>query len=266
MKWMLVTVAALIACLLLAGGAIAQETNLDGVAFEQKPDALIDTAATFKDETGRSVKLADLLQDRPTVLMIGFYQCPMLCDPLLQNMATSLKRVPMTAGKEFNVITLSIDPAETPALSASKKAELFKAYGHPDSADGWHCLTGDKDNIDRLTASVGYRYATLPGQQFSHPAGLILLTPSGHVSRYLLGMTFQSWDLRMAILEAAQGKISGVTNAVLLRCYHYDPATGRYGFAIQSALRITGCLTATALFASIAYLSYRYRQKPEALI
>ncbi len=241
--------------------AFAQRSLLNDVSFEQKLSAAIAADATFKDETGQTVRIGDLLQDRPTVLMVGFYECPMLCDPLLQNLASSLKKLELSAGKDFNVITLSISPSETPELAAAKKAELVKAYGRPETAAGWHCLTGTTAMIDQFTGSVGFHYAPLPGGQFSHPAGLIILTPGGHVNRYLLGMTFQARDMRLAIVESSQGKIGTLSDAVLLRCYHYDPATGKYGFAIQAALQTAGCATALLLFGTIGFLGYRYRQK-----
>jgi protein SCO1/2 len=258
----------LVAAVLLLGAVptFGQRSNLDQVAFEQKPNALVDGHAVFKDETGKDVHVTDLLNDRPTILMIGFYECPMLCDPLLQNLATSLKHLPLMAGKDFNVVTISIDPHETPTLAAAKKAELLKAYNRPGTEAGWHCLTGDEKAINAFTASVGYRYAVIAGGQFSHPAGLVILTPDGHISKYLMGMTFQAWTLRLALVDSSQGKIGTVSDAVLLRCYHYDPATGKYGLAIQSALRVGGCLTAAVLFGAIGWFSYRYRQKPEPTV
>jgi len=249
--------------LFLCASAVAQISPLDNVSFEQKLGQPAAIDATFADHTGKTVTLGQLVHDRPVILMMGFYNCPMLCDPILKNLASSLKRVELSAGKDFDVIAVSINPDEKPALAAGKRDSLIKAYGRPGTDDGWQCLTGDLTNIEKLATSVGYHYAPLPGGQFSHPAGLILLTPDGKIDRYLIGMTFQGRDLRLALVETSAGKIGTFSDAVLLRCYHYDPATGRYGFAIQSALRGGGILTATLLFSSVVWMSYRYRQRPE---
>ena len=248
---------------LAAAPAFAQRSPVDDVAFEQKLNAPVAADARFIDETGASVRFGDLLNGKPTVMMVGFYECPMLCDPILQNLAASLKRVDLTPGKDFNINTLSINPTEGADMAAGKKAELLKAYGRPETAAGWHVLTGQTDQIDKFTASIGYHFAPLPGNQYSHPAGLIMLTPDGHIDRYLIGMTFQPNDLRLGLVESSKGTIGTINDNILLRCYHYDPSTGKYGFAIQKALEVGGCSTAAILFLSIGWMSYRYRQRPE---
>ena len=246
----------------LARAAAAQQVPVDKVAWNQKLDGPVAADATFTDDHGRTVRFGDLLSNKPAVVMLGFYQCPMLCDLVLQNLSQTLKRVDLTPGKDFDVIVLSIDPTETTALAAAKKKNMIAAYGRPETAKGWRFLTGRQDQIDTLAASVGFGYAPLPGGQFSHPAGLIVLTPTGHNARYLMGMRTPPRDMRLALVEASQGKIGTFSDAILLRCYHYDPATGKYGFAIQTTLRVAGCGMVLVMAGGILFMARKYRQKP----
>jgi protein SCO1/2 len=215
------------------------------VGIDQHIDAQVPTDLVFHDEAGRDVRLAEYFGRRPIVLSLVYYGCPMLCTTVLNELTVSLNVMPTSVGEQFDILTISFDPAETPALAAKKKAEYLRSYRRPHGQDGWHFLTGDAASIAALTRAVGFRYAkdpTAPGQ-FIHAGGLMVLTPSGKISRYFFGINYAPKDLRLALAEASQEKSGSLTNAILLFCFHYDPHTGRFTLAILNFLKAGATLT-----------------------
>lgn len=229
-----------------------------GVKFEQHLDAQVPVDLTFRDSSGKEVTLRDCLDGQPAVLALVYYQCPMLCTLVLNGLVRSLKACPLEAGRDFRVIALSIDPTETPELALKKKMSYVDSYGKGDGS-GWRFLTGEESAIRKVADAVGYRYRYVPESgQYAHPAGLVVLTPGGRAARYLYGVEYPSRDLRLALVEAGNGKIGTAVDELLLVCFHYDPATGKYGFAIVTALRVGGGLTVLG----IAWLIWRLARRP----
>jgi protein SCO1/2 len=226
--------------------------TLAAVGFDQKLDAAVPPELTFRDEGGRVVRFDALLGGKPTILALVYYQCPMLCTETLNGLVRALRALSFDAGRHFNVVIASIDPRETPALAAAKKAVYVERYGRPGAAQGWTFLTGDEASIRRLAAAVGFRYAYDPDlRQYAHATGLVVLTPGGRVSRYLYGVEYPAGDVRLALVEAAAGKIGSPVDLLLLYCYHYDPLSGRYGLIVTRVLRAAGALTVLLLAALI---------------
>lgn len=241
--------------LALVGGAAAAQVQdnalpaaLRGVRFDQRLGESLPLDATFVDSTGRSLELGELFGARPVVLVLAYYDCPMLCTLVLNGVVASLRAVDFDAGDAFDVVVVSFDPRETPQLAAAKKANYVASYGRAADGSGWHFLTGDAANITRLTEAVGFHYTyDADLDQFAHSAGIVLATPGGVLSRYFYGIDFPPRDLRLGLIEAADSRIGGVVDQVLLFCFHYDPATGRYSVATLNAVRAGGVLTVAAL-------------------
>ena len=233
---------------------------LESVDYEQKLNAQVPLDLTFVDETGNSVQLSQYFGRRPVVLLFAYYECPMLCTLVLNNLTKSLKNLQFTPGDQFEIVTVSIDPAETPELAAEKKAAYLQEYNRPGADSGWHFLTGGHAEIDSLARSVGFRYAyDHQIDQYAHPAGVILLTPEGRVSRYILGIDYPPKDLRLGLVEAAERKIGTPVDQFFLLCYRYDPQNGRYTLVIENVLRLAGSATALALGGLIFWLLRRER-------
>jgi protein SCO1/2 len=173
-----------------------------------------------------------------------YYECPMLCTQILSSITSTLGVLSLDTGRDFELVMVSFDPRETPAVAREKKAMYLERYSRPAAESGWHFLTGDQASIDRVTSAAGFRYAwDEDTQQFAHPSGIVVATPDGRLSRYLFGIDFGPRDLRLALVEASEGKIGTLVDSVLLYCYHYDPMIGKYGFVIMRALRIAGAAT-----------------------
>lgn len=212
--------------------------DLSRVKFEQHPGQQISRDLIFRDETGRSLKFGALFGNRPVIFVPGYYHCPMLCTLINDGLINALQNLRASVGTDFDVVELSIDPNETAAAAAERKALYVRRYGRSGAAAGWHCLTGNSDAIRQLTDEAGYRYAYDPEiKQYAHPSGVIVLTPDGKISRYVFGVTFNSTELRDALAAAREGKSGSVVSQILLLCYHYNPITGKYGALILSALR-----------------------------
>jgi protein SCO1/2 len=236
------------------------------VGVDQKMDQLIPLDLTFTDWTGKDVKLADYFGKRPVVLALVYYECPMLCTQVLSGLVGSLEGLMFDAGKEFDVVVLSFDPGETPALAAGKRQFFLKRYSRPGTDGGVHFLTGREENIKKLADAVGFRYVyDARIDQFAHPAAITILTPAGHVSRYLFGIEFAPKDLRLAMVEASNNKIGSALDQALLFCYHYDPENGRYGVAIINLVRLGGIATVGALGAFIFLTLRRERRQDTAV-
>jgi protein SCO1/2 len=189
----------------------------------------------------------------------------MLCNEVLNSLLRSLNALAFDVGKEFEVVTVSIDPGETPVLAARKKAAYLKRYGRTGANLGWHFLTGDEASIRRLAGALGFRYVYDPRtDQYAHPAGLAIATPQGRIARYFFGISYPARDLRLGLIEAAAGKIGSPMDQILLMCFHYDPRTGKYNVAIMNAIRFLGCLTLASL-GTFLFVMFRRDQREKAL-
>ena len=230
---------------------------LRDVGFDQKIGARIPLDTPFHDENGRTVRLGDLFHGRPVVLALAYYECPMLCTMVLNGVVSGLKPLALSAGKDFDVIAVSFNPRETSTLAKAKRVNYLDRYGKPGTEDGWHFLTGDPASIDALTSAVGFRYAwDASAKQYAHPSGVVLLTPDGQVSRYLFGVEYEPKDLKLGLIESSQGKLGTLTDQVMLYCFHYDPATGRYSAAVMNLVR-AGAVVTLVLLALFLILSWR---------
>ena len=221
---------------------------LSEVRFEQRLNEQLPLDARFKDAAGRDVTLGDFFGKRPVVLAFVYYECPMLCTQVLNGLTSSLGVLDETVGREFDVVAISFDPRETPALADGKKKSHLDRYKRPESADGWHFLTGDEAAIKAVTDAAGFHYVwDEKTQQFAHPSGIIVATPQGKLSRYFFGIEYAPRDVKFALVESSAGKIGNAIDQLLLYCYHYDPATGSYGFVAMGAVRVAGAVTVLAL-------------------
>ena len=222
------------------------------IGFDQNLDRPVPLDITFRNEAGGAVRLGDYFGKRPVVLVFAYYDCPMLCTQVINGLSSALDVLSLDPGKDFEIVTVSFNPRDTPATARTKKAVYLGRYKHAGADGGWHFLTGDQPSIDRLTGAAGFRYVwDEPTKQFAHPSGVMVLTPDGRLARYLFGIEYSPRDLRFAIIEASAGKVGSPADALLLYCYHYDPMTGRYGFVVMRALRIAGAATVLALGAFI---------------
>jgi len=217
---------------------------LQNVGIEQHLDGQVPADLVFVDDTGRSIKLGDYFGKKPLILNLVYYNCTMLCGEALSGLSAAMKMIKFDAGKEFEVVTVSFNPKETPEMAAAKKKEFVRRYGRPGAESGWHFLTGSPESINALTKAVGFEYQYDPRNgQYAHATAIMVLTPEGRISRYFYGVDFPPKDLRMGLVEASSGKIGNPVDQVLLYCYHYDPATGRYGAVVSNMLKIGGALT-----------------------
>ena len=221
---------------------------LQKVAFEQRLNEPLPLELPFRDEHGNAVKLGDYFGRKPVVLAFVYYECPMLCTQVLNGLESALRVLNESAGKEFDVVTVSFDPRETPVLAAGKKIAYLDRYKRAGAEQGWHFLTGEQASIDALTKAAGFSfYWDEPTQQFAHASGIVVATPAGKLSRYFLGIDYSPRDLKFALMESSQERIGTLADRLLLYCYHYDPATGNYGFVAMRAVRIGGAVTLMAL-------------------
>ena len=216
---------------------------LEGVGIDQRLNQAVPLDLTFRDEAGRPVQLSSFFQGKPVLLALVYYRCPMLCTQILNGVAGSLKAVSLKPGKDFEVVSVSFDPKDTPELAASKKQMYLRRFGRTDSANGWHFLTGDPANIKALTDAVGFHYKyDSETDQFAHASGIMILTPEGRLSRYFYGVEYAPRDVRLGLVEASQNKIGNLTDTILLFCYHYDAATGKYGAIAMNMVRLAGAV------------------------
>jgi protein SCO1/2 len=224
--------------------ANSRPPRLENVGIEQRLDAQVPPDLTFRDETGKAVKLGDYFGRKPMILNLVYYNCTMLCGEALAGLAGAMRLVKFDVGNEFDVITVSFDPRETPEIAAAKKKDFVGRYGRPGAAAGWHFLTGPPESVNALTKAVGFQYQYDPKiNQFAHATAIMVLTPQGRISRYFYGVDFPPKDLRMGLVEASQGKIGNAVDAVLLYCYHYNPETGKYGAVVANILRLGAVVT-----------------------
>ena len=246
--------------------ALEQIPILKDAGLEQRLDSQVPLDTPFMDENGRSVRLGDYFGKRPVVLALVYYECPMLCTQVLNGLVGSLDALTFTSGQHFDVVAISFDAGETPAMAAAKRAAYLKRYGRPGSETGVHFLTGREDDIRRVTDAVGFHFKYDPViDQYAHPAVITVLTPEGKVSRYLFGIEFAPVDFRLALVEAAAHRIGTAIDQMLLFCYHYDPESGKYGFAITNIVRLGGVLTVLALGSFILMNLRRERRQGSAV-
>lgn len=227
----------------------------NGVSFDQRLNAPVPLETVFRDETGQLVPLRTYFGDKPVVLALVYYKCPNLCDLTITEMASSLGRVALQPGSDYNVVIVSIDPSETPALAAEKKANYAKTFKRAGFNEGWHFMTGSQDSISRLANAVGFHYRwDEPTHQFVHAAGIMIATPDGKLSRYFYGVQYAPPDLRLSLVEASKHKIGSPVDYALLYCFHYDVSQGKYTLAIVNILKLAGGLTVICLGALVFFL------------
>jgi protein SCO1/2 len=226
-------------------------TALKNVGIEQKLNEQLPLDAQFKDENGSIVKLGSYFNNgKPVILALVYYECPMLCNEVLNGLTGSLKGMSFDAGKDFDVVAISFDTRENekPDLAKNKKASYIARYGHEGAEKGWHFLTGTQDEIDKVTKAVGFNYHfDEASNQFAHAGGIMILTPEGKISRYFYGIDYSPKDLKFGIMDSAQSKIGNPAEQLYLYCFHYDPATGKYGLAILRVLRLMALATVLGL-------------------
>lgn len=233
-------------------GAAAQQYGLPamvrGVGIDQNLNAQIPLELTFKDDTGQTVRLGQYFRQKPVVLALVYYECPMLCDMVLNGLTHSMEQISLNLGKDYEVVTVSFNPRETWQLAASKKANYVEKYQRQGAAEGWHFLTGKEENIKALADAAGFHYKYDPiTKQFAHASGIMVLTPDGRIARYFYGIEYKPRDFRLGLVEASQRKIGSPVDAVLLYCFHYDPMTGKYGLVIMNVTRAIGSATVLGL-------------------
>src|SRR5438477_1759611 len=233
-------------------GIMSPPTNvrppgLKNVGIQQNLNQQIPADLAFTDDLGRSVHLGDYFGKKPLILNLVYYNCPMLCGEVLSGLENSLRMMSFDVGKEFDVITVSFDPTETPEMAAKKKGDFLRRYKRAGAEQGWHFLVGPKISVDALTKAAGFQYQyDEKTKQFAHAAAILILTPQGKIAQYYYGIEFPPKDLRLGLVEAGAGKIGNVVDQLLLYCYHYDPEQGKYSATILRVLRLAG--VATMLF------------------
>jgi len=242
----------------MAPPANQRPPGLANVGIEQHLDQQIPPDLTFRDESGKTVRLGDYFGKRPMILNLVYYNCPMLCGEVLSGLTSTLRVLRFDLGREFEVITVSFDPRETPQIAAEKKKQYLERYGRKGAEQGWHFLTGQQDAIATLTKSAGFQYEyDAKTDQFAHTTAIMVLTPKGKIAQYYYGVEYAPKDLRLGLIEASQNKIGNLVDQVLLYCYHYDPATGKYGAVIMRVVRLAGLATILSLGAFIAIMFRR---------
>jgi protein SCO1/2 len=235
------------------------------VGIQQRLGGQIPLDLRFRNERNEVVRIGDYFGERPVVLALVYYECPMLCTQVLNGLAGALRAVPMEPGEQFDILAISFNAKETAELAARKKETYLERYGRASAGKGWHFLTGDQEPIDRLAGSVGFRYSYDPAsRQFAHASGIMVLTPDGKISRYLPGIEYDPRDLKLALLEASGGRIGSPADRLLLYCYQYDPATGKYGPVIMNLVRLSAIATVLALAALMLLLRRKSAQPADS--
>ncbi len=260
--------AALAVILIAAAPAVAERTEplpeaLEGVGITERLEAPLPLDLVFTDENGEAVRLGDYFAaDRPVILNLGYYACPMLCGLVLNGLVESLRPLEWTPGQEFAIVTVSIDPRESDRLARLKKQTYLEEYGRPSAASGWHFLTGDEAAIAALTEAVGFGFRWNEArQEWAHAAAIFVVTPEGLVSRYLYGIEYDTQTLRLSLSEASAGHIGSTVDRILLYCFHYDSSTGRYAPAAANLMRAGGLLTVIVLGGTLATWWRRDRRR-----
>ena len=226
--------------------------QLQNVGFEPQLNAQLPLDLTFRDESGRDVQLRQYFGHKPVLLALVYYGCPMLCNQVEQGVVGSLKMLSFNAARDYEVVFVSFDARETPDMAAKKKAAALAHYGRPETASGWHFLTGKEEQIHALTSAANFRYSfDEKNNLFAHASGIMLITPDGRISRYFYGVEYPSRDVRLGLVDASAGKIGTPIDHLLLFCFHYDPETARYSATILKIIRLGGILTIFSIVAGI---------------
>ena len=225
---------------------------LNGVGIAQNLNAQLPLSLTFTDDQGQQVPLGSYFGRKPAILALVYYQCPMLCSEELNGLTSALQMVDEAPGKDFNVIVVSIDPTEGTDLAAAKKRSYLKRYGHPETAAGWHFMTGTQANIDVLTKAVGFGYVKIPGPdgrltQFAHASSIQIVTPEGKLAQYYMGVEYSPKDLRLGLAEASSNRIGSPVDNILTYCYHYDPQTNKHSLIVARVVQMGGLITVFTL-------------------
>ncbi len=236
-------------------------TILQKATIEQHLDQQLPLNAVFRNEAGKTVRLGDYFGKRPAILALVYYRCPMLCSEELNGLVGALEMLKFTPGKDFDVIVASIDPSEGPALAASEKAVYLKRYGRPETANGWHFLTGPQSSIDALTQAVGFGYVRVPGpdgkmDQYAHASSIELITPEGKISQYYLGVEYSARDMRAGLVEASHGQIGTPVDLIYTYCYRYDPHTAKNSMIVVRIVQ-AGCLLTVLALGAFILISLR---------
>jgi len=239
----------------------ASENPFANIGLDQLLNQQLPLTLSFRDETGKMVQLGDYFGEKPVILSFAYYDCPMLCTLVINGLIRTLRTLSFSAGTEFNIVTVSFNPKDTPAMAAIKRQTSLQSYSRKGAETGWHFLTGDEATVQQLTQAVGFRYAyDEKSQQYQHPTGIMILTPDGKLSRYFYGIEYAPRDVRLGLIEASAGKIGSPVDQVLLLCFHYDPTTGKYGLIITRALQLGGLATMLALGVFMLISSRRDRR------
>jgi protein SCO1/2 len=232
--------------------------QLEDVTFKQRLNERLPLDARFKDDAGRAVRLGDYFGEKPVVLAFVYYQCPMLCTQVMNGLSSALSVLPFEAGQDFDVVLVSFDPRDTPALAAEKKRAHLEYWSAEQQAAAWHLLTGDEATIRRVTSAAGFTYRwDDPTGQFAHVSGVLVATPDGTLSRYFYGVEYSPKELRMALVESGQGRVGSAIDELLLYCFHYDPESGRYGLLVMNLIRLVGVATVLAIAGFIVLMRRR---------
>jgi protein SCO1/2 len=236
--------------------------QLQDIGIDQNLNAELPKDAVFTDDYGQTIRLGDLFGKRPAILVMVYYECPMLCNMVLNDLLRTMNGMKShTVGEDFDLITVSINPRETPELAAKKKRAYMKEYGQRGNAAGWHFLTGTEENIAKVAKTVGFRYRYDEARkEYIHASGIMTVTTDGRLQRYFYGIDYSPKDLRLSLVEASENKIGTMADAVLLYCFHYDPTTGKYGFQIMAALRLAGIATVLTLGTFMGIMFWRDRR------
>lgn len=254
-------------CLLAFSGAseaqqFGRPTALRGVGIDQNLNGQLPLNLTFKDESGQDVRLGSYFRQKPVILTLVYYECPMLCNLELNGLISTLKKISLVPGRDYELVAVSFEPKETPTLAAAKKAGYVEKFGNPAAAAGFHFLTGKDPEIHQLAKAVGFHYNwDKVTNQWAHASGIMIATPEGLLSRYFYGVTFQQRDLRLGLVEASNNKIGSPTDQILLLCFHYDPTTGKYGLVIMNVLRAVGSAFVILMAFLIYFLIRRQKKK-----
>ncbi len=242
--------------------AAVRPAALDGVGFDQKLNQQLPLPLSFRDESGQTVQLGKYFGKKPVVLALVYFSCPMLCTLELNGVLRAARAMNLEVGRDYEIVTVSFNPADTPQLAAAKKASYLERYNHPGAAQGWHFLTGDQASITELTQTMGFRYRyDAKSGQFYHASGIVIATPSGRLARYFYGIEYFPRDVRLALVDAASGHIGNAVDQVLLYCFHYDPSTGKYTLGIWRVLQAMCVFTVGMIGGLFIILRRKTREK-----
>lgn len=232
------------------------------VEFDQKLNEQVPLELPFTDSTGQQVRLGDYFGEKPVILSLGYYECPMLCSLVRNGLFQSLQELDFSIGEEFEVIIVSIDPAETPEIAETKRRVSITEYGRSVSGEGWNFLVGEEESIRKLAAAIGFSYAYDANiDEYVHPSGIVVLTPKGKIAKYFYGIDYPARDLRLGLVEAAANKIGSPVDQFLLMCYHYDPVSGEYTLFIMNIIRMVGLTTILVIGGGLFFMLRRERHK-----